>query len=129
MGRYQNRRRRWEVSGGLKHNRWSGAYAAITARSETASAQWNSMFNVDWTKDLGRRRLPRLRGPVPPTGCWACATAGPVDRRHRHDPPGQGEHRQPDRGRAEQLGTWNTAQLTYEFAGDLRGLQVYGMGG
>ncbi|MFM2067592.1 MAG: hypothetical protein RLZZ584_2501 [Pseudomonadota bacterium] len=36
----------WEVSGGLRRNRWSGAYAVITVPG--ARAQWNNMFNVDW---------------------------------------------------------------------------------
>lgn len=41
----------WQVSGGLRSNRWSGCNAVITVPG--ASAQWNNMFNVDWngTKD------------------------------------------------------------------------------
>lgn len=40
---------RWEVSGGVRHNRWSGADAVITTPgTATAAAQWNFMFNVDW---------------------------------------------------------------------------------
>lgn len=36
----------YEVSGGLRVNRWSGAYAvAVTQGNE---AQWNNPFNVDW---------------------------------------------------------------------------------
>lgn len=35
-----------ELSGGVRRNRWSGAYAVIT--NAAAPAQWNSMFNVDW---------------------------------------------------------------------------------
>ena len=36
----------YEVSGGLRFNRWSGSYAVpLTAG---AQAQWNSPFNVDW---------------------------------------------------------------------------------
>ena len=35
-----------EFSGALRHNRWSGAYAAIVVPG--AQAQWNNMFNVDW---------------------------------------------------------------------------------
>lgn len=35
-----------EVSGGLRHNRWSGAYAVQTTPG--ALGRWNSMFNVDW---------------------------------------------------------------------------------
>lgn len=47
-----------EVSGGIRRNRWSGAYAAIVqpGAAITPTGQkdiWNSMFNVDWTNDLG----------------------------------------------------------------------------
>jgi hypothetical protein len=36
----------YEVSGGLRFNRWSGAYAVPL--TEGAQAQWNNPFNVDW---------------------------------------------------------------------------------
>jgi hypothetical protein len=36
----------WQVSGGLRYNRWSGAHAVITVVGPPA--QWNDMFNVDW---------------------------------------------------------------------------------
>jgi predicted porin len=49
-----------EVSGGLRANRWSGAYARITVPENPNTgtgviqlAQWNEMFNVDWGNDLG----------------------------------------------------------------------------
>ena len=51
MGRYQIDSR-FELSAGLRRNRWSGAYAKITG-FEAGNAQWNTMFNVDWTQDLG----------------------------------------------------------------------------
>lgn len=35
-----------ELSGGVRHNRWSGAYAAIVVPG--VNAQWNNPFNVDW---------------------------------------------------------------------------------
>jgi hypothetical protein len=35
-----------EFSGGLRHNRWSGAYAVQTTAGP--QGRWNSMFNVDW---------------------------------------------------------------------------------
>ena len=35
-----------EVSGGIRHNRWSGAYAAVVVPG--VRAQWNNPFNVDW---------------------------------------------------------------------------------
>lgn len=35
-----------EVSGGIRFNRWSGAYAVQTTPG--ALGRWNNMFNVDW---------------------------------------------------------------------------------
>lgn len=35
-----------EISGGVRMNRWSGAYAVQTTPG--AQGRWNSMFNVDW---------------------------------------------------------------------------------
>lgn len=59
MARYQIDPR-FEISGGLRGNRWSGAYARITVPESTQTgtgviqlAQWNEMFNVDWDNDLG----------------------------------------------------------------------------
>jgi len=45
MARYQVDAR-LEVSGGLRFNRWSGAYAVQVTQG--ALAQWNNPFNVDW---------------------------------------------------------------------------------
>lgn len=39
-----------ELSGGLRHNQWSGAYAVITVPGPPA--QWNNMFNVCWNTDV-----------------------------------------------------------------------------
>jgi hypothetical protein len=36
----------YEVSGGLRFNRWSGSYAVQLTQG--AQAQWNNPFNVDW---------------------------------------------------------------------------------
>ena len=49
MGRYQWDAR-LELSGGVRWNRWSGAYAVITVPG--TQAQWNNMFNVDWNGQL-----------------------------------------------------------------------------
>ena len=49
MGRYQWDAR-LELSGGVRLNRWSGAYAVITVPG--TQAQWNNMFNVDWNGQL-----------------------------------------------------------------------------
>jgi len=50
MGRYQVTSQ-IEVSGGFRRNSWSGAYAEITSGSG-ATAQWNNMFNVDWSNPI-----------------------------------------------------------------------------
>ena len=40
---------RWEVLAGLRHNRWSGAYAVATGWDAAGGfALWSNMFNVDW---------------------------------------------------------------------------------
>lgn len=45
---------RWQLSAGLRFNRWSGAYAVITmpAGPGRPSDLWNNMFNVDWNGAL-----------------------------------------------------------------------------
>ena len=43
MGRYTISSQ-WEILGGARRNRWSGAYAVFT----NSPAQWNNMFNVNW---------------------------------------------------------------------------------
>lgn len=40
---------RWQVSAGVRFNRWSGAYAVITQpATSTTPDLWNNMFNVNW---------------------------------------------------------------------------------
>lgn len=40
---------RWEVLAGIRHNRWSGASAAVTGRDPAGGFDlWNNMFNVHW---------------------------------------------------------------------------------
>ena len=43
-----------EVSGGVRHNHWSGADACIVVPSQPGQndAQWNDMFNVDWNQTV-----------------------------------------------------------------------------
>jgi hypothetical protein len=49
MGRYQFNNQ-IELQSGIRRNRWSGSYAAIT--NTATPAQWNNMFNVDWNGTL-----------------------------------------------------------------------------
>jgi hypothetical protein len=47
---------RLELSGGLRANRWSGAYAVfLQSRIDNPAGfdVWNNPFNVDWSTDLG----------------------------------------------------------------------------
>jgi hypothetical protein len=53
----------YEVSGGLRFNRWSGSYAVQLTQG--AQAQWNNPFNVDWGGFRRQwRAQPRLRGAL-----------------------------------------------------------------
>lgn len=50
---------RWQLSAGVRANRWSGAYAVITqAENASSPAMWNNMFNVDWNGSLSGVRNP-----------------------------------------------------------------------
>ena len=122
-----------EISGGLRGNRWSGAYARITVRDVvqtgtgvTQLAQWNEMFNVDWSNDLGggvfkgypATSLDLMLGARYRFGQWtastglvhlgAAATANPYDR-------GQSNS-----------ATINTLGLNYNFK---NGFEAYGTAG
>ena len=126
MGRYQVDSK-LEISGGLRGNRWSGAYATITTAGGAGGFdQWNTMFNVDWTKDLGggvfrgypATSLDLMLGARYRVGAWtgstgmvhlgAAATANPSDR-------GQSNS-----------ATINVVGLNYDFG---RGLQFYSFAG
>jgi hypothetical protein len=132
MARYQVDSK-LEVSGGLRGNRWSGAYARITVpdvistgTGVTQLAQWNEMFNVDWSTDLGggvfkgypATSLDLMLGARYRWGQWtastgmvhlgAAATANPYDR-------GQSNS-----------ATINTVGLNYNFK---NGFEAYGTAG
>ena len=50
----------WQVSAGMRKNRWSGAYAVLTDLGSSAQGdeQWNQMFNVNWGGTLGGASNP-----------------------------------------------------------------------
>lgn len=129
MARYQIDSR-YEISGGLRSNRWSGAYAVVTRPANTATgtgiiedARWNEMFNVDWSKDLGgglyrgypASSLDLMLGARYFQGNWtlaagmvhlgAAATANPTDRG------------------ASNSATVNTFNVNYKFR---NGFEAYG---
>jgi hypothetical protein len=127
MARYQLNSK-IELSGGLRRNRWSGAYAAITSVQNNV-AQWNNMFNVDWSKDLGGGIF---RGyPVTSTdgflglryrmGQWVASTGLAY--------LGKGKTDNPTESGQSNSALVNTLGLSYEFDQALRGLQVYGLAG
>ncbi|MFG6447373.1 hypothetical protein ACG0Z6_03845 [Roseateles sp. BYS180W] len=132
MARYQVDSR-LEVSGGMRGNRWSGAYARVTvpAQYNTGSgvaqlAQWNEMFNVDWSKDLGggvykgypATSLDVLLGARYRWGPWT-ASAGMVHL-------GAAATANPDDRGQSNAATVNTLGLNYDFK---NGAQVYGSAG
>lgn len=126
MARYQVDSR-LELSAGLRGNRWSGAFATITTAGTAGGFdQWNQMFNVDWSKDLGGgvfRGYPATSidltlGARYKMGAWtastgmvhlgAAATANPSDR-------GQSNS-----------ATINVVGLNYDFS---KAIAVYGNAG
>ena len=124
MGRYQIDPR-FEVSAGLRHNRWSGAYAKITG-FEAGNAQWNTMFNVDWTHDLGggvfrghaATSTDGMVGLRYRTGAWVASTGMAYLGKASTDNP-------TERGQSN----WalvNTLGLNYDFG---NGFQAYGLAG
>jgi hypothetical protein len=127
MGRYQVDPR-IEVQAGLRHSRWSGAYATIT-KFENNQAQWNNMFNVDWTKDLGggvyrgyaASSTDLMLGARYRMGAWV-ASAGLVHL-------GKGHTDNPTEAGQSNSALVNTLGLNYEFTDKLRGLQLYSFAG
>lgn len=124
MARYQVDRR-WEVSGGVRFNRWSGAYAVQTTSG--AEGRWNSMFNVDWGG---------FRDGVPNPGYAARSTDFMLGLRYRIDPNwtattgmvhlGKASTSNPSERGQSNSATINTVGLDYDFG---NGLKVYGMAG
>ncbi len=123
MGRYQVNSQ-IEVSGGLRGNRWSGAYAVITQPG--VSAQWNNMFNVDWNGQLNGVANPGyaatstdwMIGARYKTGPWTAST-GMVHL-------GKASTANPsERGQSNSANV-NTVGLNYNYN---NGFQVYGFVG
>ncbi len=128
MARYEVNAR-WQVSGGLRRNSWSGAYAVITTPGTPGNAttpatpdQWNNMFNVDWNNTSNNRWFPGysatsidgfagLRYRWTKWSAWTAmqrlgkaSTANPMDRGKNN------------------WATFNTAGVQYEVG---RGLAIY----
>lgn len=117
-----------ELSGGVRRNRWSGAYAVIT-KFENNTALWNNMFNVDWTQDLGSgvfRGYPAtttdaMLGLRYRIGPWVASTGLAYLGKASTDNPTESGQRN--------SALVNTLGLSYDFDQALRGLQVYALAG
>jgi hypothetical protein len=118
-----------ELLGGLRANRWSGAYAKfLQSRTENPGGFdiWNNPFNVDWSNDLGGgvyRGYPAssvdvILGVRYKFGKWAASTGMLHLGAAATDNPS-------DRG-ADNSATINTIGLDYEV---LQGFRVYGLAG
>jgi len=123
MGRYQLTNR-YEISGGLRRNRWSGAYAVITQPGPPAL--WNNMFNVDWNGTLGGVANPGyaatstdlMGGLRWRNGPWTAHTGMVV--------LGKASTANPSERGQSNSARFNTAGLNYDFG---NGLAVYGLAG
>ena len=122
-----------EVSGGLRRNHWSGAYAVITQSAvydhlgQLVSPElWNSMFNVDWGGSLNGVANP---------GYSATSYDAMLGIRYRHGPwtpsvglvhLGTASTDNPSERGQSNAATVLTAGLSYDFG---NGFRCYGFGG
>ena len=130
MARYQVDAR-LEVSGGLRANRWSGAYATITRSAPGQPDMWNNMFNVDWNCKAAvpvrcdvdnpgypARSVDAMLGLRYRVGAWTASTGMVYLGEADTDNPSE-------RGQSN-AALVNTLGLNYDFG---NGLQVYGLAG
>lgn len=124
----------WEVLGGLRHNRWSGAYARMTvppAADLSSLAQWNNPFNVDW---FCKEAVPS-RCDIDSPGYAARSLDGTLGLRYRTGPwtahtgllfLGQAKTRNPSERGQSNHALIGTVGLEYDFR---NGAKVYGLAG
>ena len=119
MARYELNAK-WQVSGGLRRNRWTGAYAVLTQVGPPDL--WNNMFNVDWNDASNPQWKP---------GYAASSNDGFVGLRYRRDKwstwtamqyLGRATTDNPAERGQSNWATFNTAGLQYDFG---RGLALY----
>jgi hypothetical protein len=133
MGRYRVNPS-WEVLGGLRHNRWSGAYARLTvppAADLSSLAQWNNPFNVDW---FCKEAVPS-RCDIDSPGYAARSLDGTLGVRYRigqwtaHTSVlflGQAKTKNPSERGQSNHALISNAGLEYDFR---NGLKAYGLAG
>ncbi len=111
----------WQVSGGLRRNRWSGAYAVLTKVGPPDL--WNNMFNVDWASTAN---------PLWKPGYAATSNDGFAGLRYRWNKwstwaameyLGRAATDNPAERGQSNWATYNTAGLQYDFG---HGLALYG---
>lgn len=116
-----------ELTGGVRHNRWSGANAVITqAATPTQGALWNNMFNVNWNGSLNGVANPGyavtttdwLAGVRYKKGKWAASTGMVILGKGKTDNP-------MERGQSNSARV-HTAGLSYDIENNF---QVYAMAG
>lgn len=130
MARYQYNSE-IEFLGGIRANRWSGAYAAITRAEPGQPDRWNEMFNVDWgcavdvpvrcaiaNPGYAARSMDYMGGLRYRTGAWT-AHAGMVYF-------GQASTKNPSERGQSNSALINTLGLNYDWG---KGFQVYGLAG
>lgn len=129
MARYQVDRK-IEVSGGIRRNSWSGAYATVTVPGGAVTPVgpkdvWNYMFNVDWTTSIGGTYR----------GYPATSTDWMVGARYRMDKwvaytgmahLGKAKTANPTERGQSNSATVNTVGLKYEYG---QGIEFYGFAG
>ncbi len=125
MARYQINSN-YELTAGIRRNRWSGAYAVCVSNCGPNSGQWNNMFNVDWggtrngVKDPGyaATSVDAMLGLRYRVGKWVAHTGMVyLGTASTHNPSDRGQHNE---------AFINTIGLGYEF---YPGFQVYSMAG
>jgi hypothetical protein len=118
-----------QLSGGIRHNRWSGAYAEIVSGSGN-TAQWNSMFNVNWKKPITLSNgtvtyqgfpvtsLDLMAGARYRYGKWVASYSAAY--------LGKGSSSNPEDRGQNNSALVNTLGLTYDY---IKGVQLYGFAG
>lgn len=114
----------WSFQGGLRANRWSGAYAVITQPGPPAL--WNNMFNVDWGGTLdgvanpgyAARSVDMVAGAKWREGPWSAHVGLTHLGKASTDNPSE-------RGQSNSA-TLGAAGLSRDLG---QGLQVYGLAG
>ncbi len=112
-----------EVSGGIRRNRWSGAYPVIIGSVTTSigpQSLWNSMFNVDWNTNTPYPATSTdiMLGARYRTGKWTASTGMTY--------LGKASTANPSERGQSNSALVNTLGLNYDVGS---GMQVYGLAG